>query len=379
MVSCRSKWSHTGVVYGTLGLIATLDWPAGSLRNALGSIMNDWFSLTSTSMPQQNASSSLSMFRPILRIPTLAIHLDRSVKEGFKFNTEIHLQPILGLSSNEAPSQSTPNTHSPSLLTALASQELVSQELCLYDLQPPCLGGAHNEFILSARLDNLCSTFCAMEGIMQASHGAHSVSMVAMFDNEEVGSLSPPGADSTFVEAVMKRIVSSLNACTEKEPTLTSSQGQGAESPPSGESNYLAIVARSLLVSADMAHAVHPNYPDMHDELHRPLVDGGLVIKYNSNNRYATNLRSSALIKRVCKTASVPFQEFMTKNDAPCGTTIGPILSAGLGMECIDVGIPQLSMHSIREMCGVKDVGHAINCFRALYSANLPELKLSND
>lgn len=314
--------------------------------------------------------------RPVLRVPTLAIHLDRSVREAFKFNTEIHLQPVLGLASNEV--QSSDSAHSASLLTSFNSQEIISQELCLYDLQAPCLGGAHNEFILSARLDNLCSTFCAMEAITQASHNAHCISMVAMFDNEEVGSLSPPGADSTFVEAVIKRVMSSLNALGD-EQSLLLGQKQGIASQLSEESNYLAVIARSLLISADMAHAAHPNYSDMHDELHRPLLGSGLVIKYNSNNRYATNLRSSALIKRVCKTASVPYQEFMTKNDAPCGSTIGPILSARLGMECVDVGVPQLSMHSIREMCGVKDVQYAIDCFRTLYSDGLPELKLSND
>lgn len=301
------------------------------------------------------------------------------MREAFKFNTEIHLQPVLGLASNGI-QDSSPVRHPPSLLAILTSQEVVSQELCLYDLQAPCLGGVHNEFIFSARLDNLCSTFCAMEGIIQASHNTHCISMVAMFDNEEVGSLSPPGADSTFVEAVIKRVMSSLSTYRD-ESSLLLGQGQGAVvvASPSEESNYLAVIARSLLISADMAHAAHPNYSDMHDELHRPSIGDGLVIKYNSNNRYATNLRSSALIKRVCKTASVPYQEFMTKNDAPCGTTIGPILSARLGMECVDVGIPQLSMHSIREMCGVKDVQYAIDCFRTLYSDGLPELKLSND
>lgn len=285
-----------------------------------------------------------------MRIPTLAIHLDRSVKDGFKFNAELQLNPIIGLPEADA--------NVDVLKSTLDLKQAVASELCLYDVQPPCLGGSKNEFVFSARLDNLCSTFCALQGLLAASSDSNAINMLAMFDNEEVGSVSPPGANSTLVEATLRRALQSLAALDE-----------GA---------FYALTARSLLISADMAHAVHPNYSDMHDELHRPLIGNGLVVKYNSNARYASTLRTTSRVKAVFKQCNVSFQELICRNDGQCGSTIGPMLAARLGMECVDIGVPQLSMHRIREMCGTTDVLRAVDFFRCFYSAPSVSLHVAN-
>ena len=176
-----------------------------------------------------------------------------------------------------------------------------------------------------------------------------NVRMLILFDNEECGSLSSAGAESTLVSNTIQRIVSEY-----------------------GNSVDNSLLARSFLISADMAHSVHPNYSDKHDECHRPKMHKGLVIKYNSNQRYATNSHSAALIKQLAKKAGVTTQDFMVRNDSPCGTTIGPILSAQLGILAADVGAPQLSMHSIREMAGTEDLEKSIKLFRTFFENGCP-------
>lgn len=303
--------------------------------------------------------------RPVLRIPTLAIHLDRTIKDGFSFNTELQLNPVLATAtidklqqkqSTEPPSNVSAEdqpqkSHHEALLKALASEskssldeEIVSTDLCLYDVQKASLGGAYEEFILSARLDNLMLSFCTAEAFAEQAglENEDCIRMAIWFDNEEVGSESAHGAMSTLVSSAIERICQSL-AC---------------------QQNYHQILVNSVLVSADMAHAVHPNYPEKHDECHRPVMHGGVVIKYNSNQRYATSSRTAALIKAIALKHDIPIQEFMVRNDSACGSTIGPIVSAKLGVATIDVGLPQLSMHSIREMAGTRDVNLGIKLLK---------------
>lgn len=211
-------------------------------------------------------------------------------------------------------------------------------DLSLYDIQKAALGGAYQEFILSARLDNLLLSFCTAEAFVASLDnlaGEETIRMAIWFDNEEVGSESAAGAMSTLVSSSIDRILSALSINT---------------------TAIHQVLSNSLLVSADMAHAVHPNYSDKHDECHRPRMHEGLVIKYNSNQRYATSSRTAAVIKALAFKNSIPIQEFMVRNDSPCGSTIGPIVATKLGIATIDVGLPQLSMHSIREMAGTADV-----------------------
>jgi aspartyl aminopeptidase len=296
----------------------------------------------------------------ILRIPTLAIHLDRGVNDGFTFNKETHLNPVLATVSEDLnipePKEDKNAPHHPNLIRKIADKleidpkSIKDFELCLYDTQLSTTGGINNEFIFSPRLDNLCMSYTCLEGLL-TSLEEHSldkdsrVRMICLFDNEEVGSMSAYGADSLMLETTLRRLQSDK------------------ENPTAFEES----VHHSYLISADMAHAVHPNYSEKHEKNHRPKLHAGVVIKINANQRYATTSSTSLLLKHIAEQKSIPLQEFVVRNDSPCGSTIGPILSSKLGLRTIDVGCPQLSMHSIRETCGTEDIAHAVDLFKEFF------------
>ncbi|KAL6616783.1 hypothetical protein ACP70R_039053 [Stipagrostis hirtigluma subsp. patula] len=294
--------------------------------------------------------------RPLIRVPTLAIHLNRLNSDGFKPNLETHLVPLLATKHEEAAmnpdeksSSSTKVAHHPLLLQILSeeigceSDEIIGMELNVCDTQPSCLGGGSNEFIYSGRLDNLASCYCALRSLMDSSSMAEQLSnekairMVAMFDNEEVGSDSMQGAGAPTMFQAMRRIIDSL---------MHQSMGEGA---------LERAIHSSFLVSSDMAHALHPNYPDKHEEYHRPELQKGLVIKHNANQRYATSAVTAFLFKEIARIHNLPIQEFVVRNDMGCGSTIGPILASGVGIRTVDCGIPQLSMHTY-EKCVAKKI-----------------------
>uniref|UniRef100_A0A0E0JU38 aspartyl aminopeptidase n=1 Tax=Oryza punctata TaxID=4537 RepID=A0A0E0JU38_ORYPU len=235
------------------------------------------------------------------------------------------------------------------------SDEIIGMELNVCDTQPSCLGGGNNEFIYSGRLDNLASCYCALRSLMDSSKMPEELSnekairMIALFDNEEVGSNSMQGAGAPTMFHAMRRIVDSL---------MHQSMGEGA---------LERAINSSFLVSADMAHALHPNYPDKHEEHHRPELQKGLVIKHNANQRYATSAVTAFLFKEIARLHNLPVQEFVVRNDMGCGSTIGPILASGVGIRTVDCGIPQLSMHSVREMCGKEDVDTTYKHFKAFF------------
>ncbi|GER40921.1 aspartyl aminopeptidase [Striga asiatica] len=309
--------------------------------------------------------------RPLLRVPTLAIHLDRAVNiEGFKPNLETHLIPLLAVKADKTSSEldakasasSSDDSHHHQLLMQILSDELgcnvqdiASMELNVCDTQASCLGGANDEFIFSGRLDNLASSFCALRALVDACTlpedlaDENAIRMVALFDNEEVGSDSYQGAGAPTMFEAMRRIIACL----------------GEQSV--GECGFARAIRHSFLVSADMAHGVHPNFSDKHEENHRPVLQKGLVIKHNANQRYATSGVTSFLFKEVAKIHNLPIQEFVVRNDMGCGSTIGPILASGVGIRTVDCGIPQLSMHSVREVCGKEDVEIAYRHFKAFY------------
>ncbi|XP_077235795.1 Zn-dependent exopeptidases superfamily protein isoform X2 [Tasmannia lanceolata] len=301
--------------------------------------------------------------KPLLRVPTLAIHLDRSVNtDGFKPNLETHLVPLLATKHEETstkPEEKT--THHPLLMQVLSDElgccanEIVSIELNVCDTQPSCLGGGNNEFIFSGRLDNLASSYCAFRALVDSCQlpedlsNEHAIRMVALFDNEEVGSNSLQGAGAPTMFQAMRRIVD----CLAQEYV--------------GEGGFERAIRESFLVSADMAHGVHPNFVDKHEEHHRPQLQKGLVIKHNANQRYATSAVTAFLFKEVAAIHNLPTQEFVVRNDMGCGSTIGPILASGVGIRTVDCGIAQLSMHSVREMCGKEDIDIAYKHFKAYF------------
>ncbi len=269
---------------------------------------------------------------PICRIPQLAIHLDRNVNDkGLVLNPQQHLRPIWG---DEHSVQS-------SFLDVLRGrvtgneEYLESWDLMLHDIQPSTLAGVDKQWLSSARIDNLVSCFSAITSLIESTSEANHarVPMVALFNHEEVGSNSTTGAASNFLPSVLDRILESSD----------------------GANKYIAL-AKSSLLSSDGAHATHPNYPEKHDLDHQVFMNAGLAIKRNSNERYATTAKGQGFAQVLCKSTDIPFQIFSNRNDMACGSTIGPIASTKLGIETIDIGIPQFAMHSSRELCGTTDI-----------------------
>ncbi|KAF3807673.1 Aspartyl aminopeptidase [Colletotrichum gloeosporioides] len=332
--------------------------------------------------------------KPLLRIPTLAIHLDRS--SNFDPNKESELFPIAGLATAELnkgaakpedtddsqedfkPLKAMTERHHPHILDVIAAhaevepEAVVDFELVLYDIQKSCLGGLNDEFIFSARLDNLNMTYCSVEGLIASVKDASvldndtTIRLVTCFDHEEIGSTSAHGANSNLLPAVLRRLASlpgSRDTASDGSYVAVSSHDGGDYESTA----YEQTLSRSFLVSADMAHSVHPNYAGKYESSHQPAMNGGTVIKVNANQRYATNSPGIVLLQECARLAGVPLQLFVVRNDSPCGSTIGPMLSAKLGVRTLDLGNPQLSMHSIRETGGSADVEHAIKLFESFY------------
>ncbi|EMR12336.1 aminopeptidase 2 [Methylophaga lonarensis MPL] len=263
-------------------------------------------------------------------IPSLAIHLDREVNQNRSINPQLHLPPVL-MQVEEGE-----NTDFRALLEQQLRQQqpeldagrVLDYEISLYDTQPSALTGLNQDFISAARLDNLLSCYCGLQALLASDH--QRPMLLVCTDHEEVGSCSTSGAQGTFLQAVLQRLAS----------------GSEAEH---------RMLQNSLLISADNAHGIHPNYADRHDELHGPILNRGPVIKTNANQRYATNSESSAYFRYLCELADVPVQDFVVRSDMACGSTIGPITATRLGIKTLDIGVPTFAMHSIREMAGSRD------------------------
>lgn len=281
--------------------------------------------------------------RPVGTVPNLAIHLNREVNNGVAINAQTQLPIVLMQQKDEVTS------FNDLLIAQLKNQdvtdvaEILEHECLAYDTQPAALIGYNEDFIASARLDNLLSCFIGLKALLKSSCDVPS--LLVCNDHEEVGSLSASGAQGPFLQSVLKRIAGD-------------------------EESYQQMIAASMMVSCDNAHGIHPNYASYHDNNHAPLLNAGPVIKLNANQRYASNSESSAWFKLACQQAGVEVQSFIMRSDLACGSTIGPITSAELGVRTIDVGVPQFAMHSVRELAGSRD---AFKLFRVLASFN--ELK----
>ncbi|WP_419840065.1 M18 family aminopeptidase [Candidatus Poriferisodalis sp.] len=269
--------------------------------------------------------------RALLRVPQLAIHLDRDVNDGLKLDRQQHMTPVWGLGAPSADGFR-------EFLAADLDVEpdaVLAWDVMAHDLTPPARLGRHGEMYAAARIDNLASCHAAIEALAGLEAvPANTAAVVVLFDHEEIGSDSATGAGSPILADALERIAHSLGGDREQ---------------------YLRAVARSLCVSADGAHAVHPNYPERLEPGHLPVLNGGPVVKTNANVRYATDARTHARFAAACDAAGVPHQVYSHRGNLPCGSTIGPITASRLGMSVVDVGSPQLSMHSARELGGADD------------------------
>lgn len=346
----------------------------------------------------------VNVARPILRIPSLAVHLDRQTP--FEFNKETQLFPIAGLAAAEldkqggsttikadeakgsvtgqaaaAPLKAMSERHHPFILELIAQKTrasidaIVDFELVLYDTQQACLGGLNEELVFSARLDNLGMTYCGTQGLINASKdtaaldGDSTVHLLSLFDHEEIGSLSAQGADSNMLPSVLHRL--SLLPVTSSRSSGSDDSYDKVSAGEENASAYEQMLSTSFLVSADMAHSINPNYSSKYESDSKCEMNKGTVIKINANQRYSTNSPGIVLLQEVAQRAkggAVPLQLFVVRNDSMCGSTIGPMLAGKLGSRTLDLGNPQLSMHSIRETGGAHDVDHAIRLFESFYT-----------
>ncbi|QPG73482.1 hypothetical protein FOA43_000793 [Brettanomyces nanus] len=326
-------------------------------------------------------SKLIKIDKPLLRIPTLAIHLDKE-RAKFEFNKETQFRPIAGLEKAEDAKKESKETddvsaefqsiksvverHNKDMINLISSkldvtpEQIEDFELILYDTQKSCLGGLNDEFIFSPRLDNQVTCYCSIEGIIESSvsnqlSNQSGIQMVSLFDHEEIGSLTAQGANSSFLPDILHRIT---------KLTFNPDVDLCSELP---SSYFWTAMAKSFVISSDMAHGVHPNYSEKYEALNRPKLNDGPVIKINANQRYVTNSAGIVLLKKIGALSKTPLQLFVIRNDSPCGSTIGPMVAAKLGIRTLDIGNPQLSMHSIRETCGSADIEKLVNLFDAYF------------
>lgn len=316
-----------------------------------GALLNPWFDrdlslagrVSYLDKQDQLQHALVDFKKPMALIPSLAIHLDREVNQNRSINPQLHLPPVI---MQTEPGE-TPD------FRALLEQQLSSQypdryigqvldyEISLYDTQPSALTGLNDDFISAARLDNLLSCYTGLQALL--SSDADHPAMLICTDHEEVGSVSTSGAQGTFLQSVLQRLTATPEA-------------------------YQRLVEHSWLISADNAHAIHPNYADRHDASHGPLLNHGPVIKTNANQRYASNSETSARFRQICQQADVPLQDFVVRTDMACGSTIGPLTAAQIGVKTIDIGVPTFAMHSIRELAGSQDGWHLYRALKHFFN-----------
>jgi aspartyl aminopeptidase len=339
-------------------------------------------------------SRVVSLKTPLMRISTIAPHLDSRYTEGFTVNKETDLRALLAVSASasraiaEAPPKLNPHMlrkggkpkHHILLLKAVANElgcdleAIEGLDLRLCDAQPPITSGVLGEFVSGQGIDDLNGAYCAVAALIASSADLskeHNVRLAFLFDHEEVGSSSPQGAASPIVEQTLERVMRGVIAGTGLVET------GDLPNAPGFLSEMLFIAKRkSMLLSVDNAHAVHHNFPGKHEGQHGPELNAGPVIKYNSNLRYATEVVGATFLRSVAIARNIPVQEFIPRQDMPCGTTIGPIVSGGTAIRAVDIGNAQLSMHSIREVCGAADIDHMVSLIGGFYeefsTANLP-------
>ncbi len=303
-----------------------------------GALLNPWFDrdlslagrVTYLTADDELKSALLDFARPVAVIPSLAIHLDREANSKRSINAQKDLPPILMQVAGDSSV-----SFRDMLLSRLDEEHpgsgavsVLDFEMSFYDAQPPAVVGFAGEYITGARIDNLLSCYAGLCALTLCT--GETSAMLVLNDHEEVGSVSTSGAQGPFLSAVLERLAD-------------------------GGEERLRIIDRSMMISADNAHGIHPNHGDKHDAGHGPQLNAGPVIKVNASQRYATSSETSAVFRRLCGRARVPVQSFVVRSDMACGSTIGPATAAKIGVRTLDVGVPTFAMHSIRETAGTKD------------------------
>ncbi|MEU7317234.1 M18 family aminopeptidase [Streptomyces sp. NPDC007083] len=314
-----------------------------------GALLNTWLDrdlgLSGRLTLRDRSTHLVHVDRPLLRVPQLAIHLDRQVNDGLKLNRQRHMTPVWGLG----------RTDEGDLLRFLAEEsglpveDIAGWDLMTHSVEPPAYLGRDRELVAGPRMDNLLSVHAGVAALIAAAgRGADaeptSIPVLAAFDHEENGSQSDTGADGPLLGSVLERSVFARGGSYEDRARAW---------------------AGTVCLSSDTGHAVHPNYPERHEPGHHPLPNGGPILKVNVNQRYSTDGSGRAVFAAACERAGVPWQSFVSNNDVPCGTTIGPITAARHGITTVDIGVAILSMHSARELCGADDPYLLANCLTA--------------
>jgi aspartyl aminopeptidase len=307
-----------------------------------GALLNPWFDRDLSLAGRVSyldkegtiAHQLIDLEKAIATIPSLAIHLDREANEKRTVNKQNHLPPVL----MKLPENKSESVNFDDILLKIVNLQIeqaegggalatkiLNHEISFYDVQPPAVIGLHDDFIASARLDNLLSCYTGLMALVEEKNTQNC--LLVCNDHEEVGSMSAAGAQGPFLKSVLKRL-------------------------SENDEDFARMIAQSTMVSVDNAHGIHPNYADKHDGNHGPILNNGPVIKTNANQRYASNSETSAIFKQLCELADVPVQTFVVRSDMACGSTIGPITASEIGVKTVDVGVPTFAMHSIRELAG---------------------------
>jgi aspartyl aminopeptidase len=312
-----------------------------------GVLMNPWFDrdlslagkVTYRLQNGQLRNGLINFEHAIAVIPSLAIHLDRDANTQRSINAQTDLPPII--SQTTEPLEALLKNEVLRTFPQSQIEAILAFDLCFYDVNPPALIGLNQAFIASARLDNLLSCFIALDALVESDLASNT--LIVLNDHEEVGSSSIAGADGSFLVDVLARLTANSEDKTR-------------------------ILARSLLISTDNAHGVHPNFSNKHDPLHSPQLNQGPVIKVNANQRYATNTDTHGYFRALCDAQDIPHQVFVTRSDMGCGSTIGPITASKLGVKTLDIGLPTFGMHSIRELAGAKDPEYLLRALTAFFN-----------
>ncbi len=290
------------------------------------------------------SSKLINIDRDLVMIPNVAIHMDRSANDGKSYNANIDMLPLFSSAEGK-------NSFEETVAQAAGTdkENVISYDLFTYCRARGTQWGANNEYISAPRLDDLQCAFSCLQGFLMADEGK-SAPVVCIFDNEEVGSGTKQGADSTFLEDVLSRVCEQFSM---------------------DRSAYLRALNQSFMVSADNAHAVHPNHPEFADRNDRPAMNKGVVIKHNANQKYTTDAVSAAVFSEICKKAGVPVQSYTNRADMPGGSTLGNISSAHVSIDTVDVGLPQLAMHSAYETAGAEDTAYLIEAARCFFGSSI--------